>query len=230
MPPKIDLKELRFGHLIVIREAVRSKQSKRTVRWLCDCDCGMCSVVNSQDLRSGKTKSCGCMKRVDLTGKHYGRLTVLGRSHGAPSTWDCRCECGSLVIVRGGNLHSGSTKSCGCLRRDHAKQLKIKHGHAPKRGRPSREYRSWQAMKRRCFVSDNDNYRYYGGRGITVCERWKNSFENFMADMGPRPKRRTLDRIDSDGNYEPGNCRWATGSEQRLNQRRMSTSTKGEAS
>ena len=95
-----------------------------------------------------------------------------------------------------------------------------KHGMAGKDSQWSSTYRAWSAMRRRCFNAATKDYPLYGGRGITVCERWK-TFENFLEDMGVRPEGKTLDRINNDGNYEPGNCRWATWSEQRVNQRRM---------
>ncbi len=123
--------------------------------------------------------------------------------------------------MEAGKLRSGKTKSCGCYARDKASEWGKKatrHGHAGKR--PSRTYQSWIAMRNRCYREKDVHYASYGGRGITVCGSWRASFEVFLADMGERPEGKTLDRIDPDGNYEPGNCRWATPVEQRANWRK----------
>jgi hypothetical protein len=154
---------------------------------------------------------------VDLTGQTFGRLTVLspgGRVNGTLH-WLTRCVCGTEKLVYAGNLRGGNVSSCGCLRSETsaariAKRC-LKHGLSY-----SREFASWQAMKTRCCNSRDKNFLRYGAKGITVCDRWK-IFENFYADMGPRPEGRTLDRIDNTGNYEPSNCRWATLTEQQRN-------------
>jgi hypothetical protein len=136
---------------------------------------------------------------------------------------ECECSCGNKTIVRLGNLRFGTVKSCGCLQQRRSSEtmskILLKHGRN-KRGKKMPEYISWQAMKRRCYNEKNDNYRYYGGRGIKVCDNWINSFTNFFEDMGERPKGYTLDRIDPYGNYEPSNCRWATYKQQSNNQRK----------
>jgi hypothetical protein len=163
---------------------------------------------------------------IDLTGQSFGRLTVLERagiSKGGRSQWLCVCQCDRESIVEGSNLRSGHTKSCGCWQTEvvRATGLKnsdrLKHGHCAHH-RPSSTYNSWLAMLQRCNWPKAMSYPRYGGRGITVCERWM-KFENFLADMGERPPGTSIDRKDVDGNYEPGNCRWATRKEQRANRR-----------
>lgn len=151
----------------------------------------------------------------DMTGKRYERLTVIDLSHREKGVivWNCICDCGQKKKVRAGNLRSGSTRSCGCLL---VEKRKIgKHHCAGKYTTP--EYRAWSAMKSRCSNQKFDTYNRYVKRGIKVCERW-NDFQNFYADMGARPSpQHSLDRINNDGDYEPGNCRWASSVEQQRN-------------
>lgn len=146
-----------------------------------------------------------------MVGEKFGRLMVLGKAAGAGRTkWLCRCDCGTERAVMQTHLRTGHTQSCGCL---HVEQRKAQH-HALRHGMShTPTYTSWMAMIRRCEVPTNIGYKDYGGRGIAVCARWHN-FADFLADMGMRPVGTTLDRIDSFGNYEPGNCRWATGTQQ----------------
>lgn len=134
--------------------------------------------------------------------------------------WTCRCDCGVVKDISYASLSYGSSRSCGCLRDELAKVQPITHGHA-KRGNLHPLYKVWAAMIRRCENSNDHHYHCYGGRGIKVCGRWRNSFENFLADVGERPsKKYSLDRYpNNDGDYEPGNVRWATSSEQAYNRR-----------
>ncbi len=151
----------------------------------------------------------------DETGKPYGKLTVLSYAGSklkalAGAYWNCRCECGKDHVVAGRALRNGSIQSCGCT--------KV----AANRMSRSSEYRVWHDMKRRCYDTKRRDYKYYGGRSIAVCERWRSSFVNFFADMGPKPfPGATIERIDNDGNYEKSNCKWATQEEQKKNTRKV---------
>lgn len=143
---------------------------------------------------------------VDKTGQRFGRLLVKSVASMSPRvSWNCICDCGKTVVVKSSSL-GRQTNSCGCIRRENTSMLKFSHGDT---GSP--EHRAWGNMKARCYITSSDFYERYGGRGITVCDRWKNSFANFLADVGRRPSpHHSLDRIKVDGNYEPGNVRWAT--------------------
>ncbi len=153
--------------------------------------------------------------KIDHLGQVFSRLTVLEQAETLyrNARWKCRCSCGEIVIVDGGSLRSGATKSCGCLRREVSAGARFTHGQIR-----TTTYNSWRAMLNRCRLVKNNMYYLYGGRGITVCERWM-KFENFISDMGARPEGCFIDRINNDGNYEPSNCRWATAKEQSRNQR-----------
>jgi len=157
--------------------------------------------------------------KVDLSGRRFGRLVVIGFSHRTKNRramWKCRCDCGQENVVDGGNLLSGGTSSCGCLKSEAVRRTFTTHGH---RARNTPEYESWSAVRARVAARSGRRFEDYAARGIACCDRW-GSFESFLADMGPRPPGTSLDRIDNDGNYEPGNCRWATASQQVANRRR----------
>jgi hypothetical protein len=149
----------------------------------------------------------------ELRGLQIGRLTVVGPAHhdGKRQYWQCACDCGSTVLVRQDYL-KGRKKSCGCLHREVTAARNVIHGWTG-----TKTFQSWRSMRARCYIATSHRFDRYGGRGIAVCDRWRDSFVAFLADMGERPAGKTLDRINNDGNYEPGNCRWATSSEQGRN-------------
>jgi len=163
-------------------------------------------------------------KFTDLTGRRFSRLTVLelvGKDSHRNALWRCVCDCGSEIIVSSNSLNTGNTKSCGCLRIEQARQHFTKHGHSKNQALQTTTYNSWQAMKQRCLDPNAERFPKYGALGVTVCDRWQgeHGFETFLADLGERPKGTTLGRFGDVGNYEPGNVKWMTSTEQRQNWR-----------
>lgn len=162
-------------------------------------------------------------RRIDITGKRFGRLTVLkivGCNKWREAMWLCRCDCGNEISVASNNLRRSHTQSCGCLQREATTKSNTTHGK-----RKTKLYSVWNTMKARCFNCNSKSYKDYGGRGIKVCDEWKNNFQAFYNYVSKLPhfceEGYTLDRINNDGNYEPNNVRWATRKEQVHNRRKQ---------
>lgn len=169
---------------------------------------------------------------LDLVSKRFGKLIVLESTQKRSNKyimWKCRCDCGNIVEITTNHLRKGDTKSCGCLSSVgyNTTGKRSYHNHSGKTN-TSREYNTWINMNKRCYNKNNINYENYGGRGIEICYRWRaqkwggpiEAFLNFLQDMGERPIGTSIDRIDSNGNYESNNCKWATPKEQTLNRRK----------
>lgn len=215
----------RYGKLTVLEDVKSDRHGNRKVK--CICDCGKVKQIRLSSLKSGDTKSCGCLASKEKSdevykkhiGKKYGRLTVLnyiGRNAAGKPLFMCICECGKQTKTDYYSLQSGTTKSCGCFYKEKVGKATQKHGESR-----TRLYNIWIHMRNRCGKPKADNYKYYGARGICVCDEWKNSYETFRnwALANGYKENLTIDRIDVDGNYEPSNCRWTTVAEQNANKR-----------
>lgn len=147
------------------------------------------------------------MKRLDITGERYGRLVAIERLQGNVSPWRFKCDCGKETIVPLGRVRGGNTKSCGCLKMTEIGERMLVHGHSRDR-QASRTLNQYNIAKQKCFNPRYKSYAKFGGRGISMCERWVESFVNFLTDMGECPEGLMLRRFNEEGDFEPGNCVW----------------------
>ena len=201
----------RFGRWTVMDIDYEKTDQTNRVYYLCKCDCGTIKSVRKSHLIDGCSTSCGCIAheraRTRLIGERFGRLTVYDFSHindKGDVFWECICDCGQTVTVCGGSLTSGNTKSCGCYNRELTIERFTKHGHSYER-----LYNIWNGMIFRCENYKSTEYDAYGGRGISVCEEWKDFVRFFdWAMNNGYDDNLTLDRINNDGDYCPDNCRW----------------------
>ena len=157
----------------------------------------------------------------DLTGLKFGRWVAIKRGKNGnrkETRWQCLCECGNERLVKAYSLTHGDSQSCGCLQKELTRKKFLKHGCAAG-GKLTRAYEVWLNMRNRCNNPNHPSYKNYGGRGISVCDRWSD-FKGFLEDMGEQPAGLEIDRIENDGDYEPGNCRWATSKQQKENNRK----------
>jgi len=242
---RLNLINKRFHRLVVINFAFIKYGH---TYWQCKCNCGKIKVINSGSLKSGLTKSCGCLRKEttsntgksikerpwlinDLVGKKFNRLTVISLSHrkhnnnGSIIYWKCLCDCGKYIITVANSLKNGHTKSCGCLHKEQSilnGKNNVRHGLAN-----TKFWTTWRNIKTRCYYTKDISYKNYGGRGIKVCNHW-HKFDNFMVDMYESylkhceefgEKQTTIDRINNNGNYCKENCKWSTYKEQQSNTR-----------
>lgn len=227
MGKPLDITGQRFGMLTAIKSIGKTKYGN--YQWLFKCDCGNEHVASAGDVKNGRVKSCGCLLRkdfIDITGQKYGRLTairlVTKGSRRAKAKWLFRCECGNEIECTANRVRSGTTKSCGCLKREISSQTgkvtiqemhkkQVTHGYTG-----TRIYRTYKNMKSRCYNLHVKCYPYYGGKGITVCDEWLKNPQTFIewALTHGYTDNLTIERIDSDKGYSPDNCEFITQAEQ----------------
>ena len=221
-----DLLGKKFNRLTALERIAGSRRVP--VKWICECECGTIFTIRQSEMVSGRTKSCGCFRLdrlreiipynfVDMSGQRFERLLVISRAENKTGNtmWLCQCDCGQTKIVDRGNLISGRQKSCGCHSRELAAAAHTSHGLSK-----TKLYKIWSWMITRCYNPNATHYKHYGGRGIGVCDEWRNDFMAFKEDMGATySKGLEIDRIEVDGHYCKDNCRWATQRENALNKR-----------
>lgn len=230
----VDRAGKKYGRLFVIR---RDELALGRPAWICRCDCGIEKSIRSDHLASGRVVSCGCYSRESTSqsrrsaevpiGSKFGMWTVVGNRiiHKKKSVYPCRCACGAERNIYACHLGRGMSQSCGCIVAKKTADRNRTHGmsHTP-------EYGIWRSMIDRCHYLSCQAYDRYGGRGIFVCDEWRHSFENFIAHMGKRPSdKHSIDRMDNNKGYAPGNCRWATDIEQARNKRSEKSTESGVA-
>lgn len=225
-----DLTGQKFGRLTVIKRAkdkIRTN-GKHKVMWECQCECGNIKDIDASSLKSGRVNSCGCYKKEllskkhsgKLEGKRFGKLTVIKRLRSNKKqnvVWLCKCDCGNFTEATTDLLNKGEKLSCGCRNREALLERNTTHGLTH-----TRLYGIWSGMKARCYNPNRDEYKWYGAKGVTICEEWKNDFQKFYdwSLANGYNDNLTIDRINPYGDYEPANCRWATWSEQNFNKRK----------
>lgn len=222
MVPAKDFRGQRFGRWTVLNVPHRPGHN---VEWYCRCMCGAEKWVRGSHLSSGMSRSCGCLNAGlrftlghDLTGQVFHRLTVVRISpvRGGVRKWECLCQCGNECVAKQQALLTGKQKSCGCYQREMRGKTQRKHG-----ATGTSLYKRWNHIKSRCLRPQDPAFKCYGGRGITICEEWARSYEAFAAHIGEPPsENHSIDRIDNNRGYEPGNVRWALPVDQCNNTRR----------
>jgi len=201
---------MKFKSMTVIEETDKKYYFK------CVCNCGKTYILKKYSLIHRIKNYCYNCTEVKC-GERFGRLVAIKKSEKC-GYWICRCSCGKETETYRSDLKRGRSLSCGCLRKENSIRSRAKHGHCIN-NHETKTFKCWSSMLYRCRNKNSESYKYYGGRGISVCNRW-NAFENFLSDVGEAPIGKSIDRINNNGNYEPNNVRWATTKEQNCNKRK----------